>query len=148
MKGSVPPRVDFYLLNRHLTDGQLLGACRLAQKIYTLGHTALVQTMDVEQARALDDLMWTFDQSSFVPHGLDEQEAQLDVPILIGYQTPQINNRNVLVSLLGDVPECYEHYPRIVEFVDHTTDDKSKARERFRFYREQGCTLQTHNLHI
>lgn len=142
------PRVDFYLLNRHTADSRLRGACRLSQKIYTLGHTVLIQANDLEQARALDDLMWTFDQSSFVPHSLDEQEVQHDMPILIGYQTPQVNNRSVLVSLLDDAPDYYHLYPRIVEFVDNTVDGKSKARERFRFYREQGCTLQTHDLQI
>lgn len=135
------------MLDRHAPEGRLRGACRLSQKIYTLGHTALVQTEDLEQAKALDDLMWTFDQSSFIPHSLDKV-AENDVPILIGYETPQSNNRNVLISLLGEVPDYYDNYPRIVEFVDNTVDDKSKARDRFRFYRDQGCTLETHDLQI
>lgn len=142
------PRVDFYLLNRHTPDGKLHAACRLSQKIYTLGHTALIQIPDLEQASALDNLMWTFDQSSFVPHSIDVQEADHRVPILIGYQIPQTNNRNVLISLLDDVPDYYGQYSRIVEFVDNTVEDKSRARDRFRFYRDKGCNLETHDLHI
>ena len=141
-------RVDFYLLNRYSPDGRLRGACRLCQKIYTLGHTALVQVSDLEQAQALDDLMWTFDQSSFVPHGVDKENCDQNIPILIGYQTPQTNDRNVLISLLNAVPDYYNQYERIAEFVDNTADDKSSARDRFRFYRERGCDLQTHDLQI
>lgn len=142
------PRVDFYLLNRLIADGRLRGACRLSQKIYTLGHTALIQTTDLEQAKALDDMMWTFDQSSFVPHSIDDPETHDDVPILIGYQTPENNNRNVLISLLGEIPVYYDCYPRIVEFVDNSVEDKSRARDRFRYYRDQGCALETHDLQI
>lgn len=142
------PRVDFYLLDRHAPDGKMRAACRLSQKIYALGHTALIQAPDLEQAKTLDDLMWTFDQSSFVPHSLNEPEGNHKAPILIGYQTPQINDRNVLISLLGAVPDYYEHYPRVVEFVDSTVEDKSRARDRFRFYRDQECAMETHNLQI
>lgn len=142
------PRVDFYLLSRHITDGKLRAACRLCQKIYTLGHTALIQARDLEQAEAMDDLMWTFDQSSFIPHGLDVQDAQSDLPIVIGYLPPTSKHHNVLISLLDVVPDYFDQYPRIAEFVDDTAQDKSQARHRFRLYRDQGCALKTHDVQI
>lgn len=142
------PRIDFYLLSRHTADGKLRAACRLCQKIYTLGHTALIQAQDLAQAETLDELMWTFDQSSFVPHALNDEDTRPDAPIVIGYLQPTSNQENVLVSLLDTVPEYFDRYSRIAEFVDNTPEDKSKARDRFRVYREQGCTLETHNIQI
>ena len=142
------PRVDFYLLTRHVADGKLRAACRLCQKIYTLGHTALIQARDLAQAETLDDLMWTFDQSSFIPHGLYDKDAQADLPIVIGYLPPESNHHNVLVSLLDMVPDYFDQYPRIAEFVDDTPEDKSHARDRFRLYRDQGCALETHDIQI
>ncbi|MDJ0956765.1 MAG: DNA polymerase III subunit chi [Arenicellales bacterium] len=142
------PRVDFYLLNRHTPDGKLRAACRLCQKIYTLGHTALIQARDLAQAETLDDLMWTFDQSSFVPHALTDETTRPDAPIVIGYLEPTYNQENVLISLLDTVPDYFIQYSRIAEFVDDTVEDKSKARDRFRLYREHGCTLETHDIRI
>ena len=142
------PRVDFYLLSRHTEDGKLRAACRLCHKIYTLGHTALIQAADLAQAETLDDLMWTFDQSSFIPHALNDKAIQPDTPIVIGYLQPTSNQENVLVSLLDEVPDYFDQYSRIAEFVDDTDEDKSKARDRFRVYRERGCTLETHDIQV
>lgn len=143
------PRVDFYLLDHHTPDGKLRAVCRLSQKIYSLGQTALIQTPDEDQARTLDDLMWTFDQSSFIPHGMggggDDDPAP---PITIDCQPRSTERHNVLISLLEVVPEHYSQYERIAEFVDDTPDDKAKARDRFRFYREAGCALKTHDIHV
>ena len=140
------PRVDFYLLSRHTADGKLRAACRLCQKIYTLGHTALIQARDLAQAETLDDLMWTFDQSSFVPHALNDKATRPNTPIVIGYLQPRSNQENVLVSLLDEVPDYFDQYSRIAEFVDSTDEDKSKARDRFRVYRERGCALEIHDI--
>ncbi|MEZ5578324.1 MAG: DNA polymerase III subunit chi [Candidatus Competibacteraceae bacterium] len=43
-------------------------ACRLADKAYGLGHTVYLFTASEARAAALDDLLWTFRQDSFVPH--------------------------------------------------------------------------------
>ena len=142
------PRVDFYLLVRHTADGKLRAACRLCQKIYTLGHTALIQARDLAQAETLDDLMWTFDQSSFIPHALNDKGTRADSPIVIGYLQPTSTQENVLVSLLDTVPDYFDQYSRIAEFVDDTAEDKTKARDRFRVYRERGCRLETHDIQI
>ena len=142
------PQVDFYLLDRHMPDGRLRAVCRLSQKIYTLGKTVFIQTADPAQAKALDDMMWTFDQSSFVPHGVNaESIATADLPVVIGHGTsPPNHDYNVLISLSDKVPEYFSRYQRVVEFVDNTEQDKAQARDRFRHYRDQGCTLQTHDI--
>jgi DNA polymerase-3 subunit chi len=143
------PKIDFYLLDRHVADGRLRAACRLCKKIHALGHRIYVRTPDLEQAKALDDLMWTFDQSSFVPHGLyDPERSMVEVPVAIGQQPPSGGNYNVLVTLLDTVPDDYDEFPRVAELVDNTPEDKARARDRYRWYRTQGCDLQKHDITI
>lgn len=143
------PQIDFYLLDQQVKDGRLRASCRLCKKIHTLGHTAFVQTPDLEQAKTLDDMLWTFDQSSFVPHGLyDPGRNKTAFPIVIGQQPPPNSGYNVLISLLDTVPEHYEEYPRVVEFVDCTPQDRAQARERYRLYRDRDCILETHEINI
>ena len=140
-------RVDFYLLNRHLPDGRLRVACRLAQKIYKLGHRAYILTRDDREARQLDDLLWTFDQGSFVPHHRDTPDhGGESSPIVIGHDTPGSSGGNVLISLTEDAPACFDHFERIADVVDDLDEDKAKARERFRFYRDRGYDLDTHDI--
>lgn len=142
-------RVDFYLLNRLIPNGRLLAACRLIQKIHSLGNTALIQTPDLEQAKVLDDLLWTFDQSSFIPHGLTDETTEVaSQPVAIGHHPPSNFRHNVLISLLDTVPDYFDRFQRIAEFIDDNAEDKARARLRFRVYRDFGCTLQTHDIKI
>lgn len=143
------PQVDFYLLDRHIPDGRLRAACRLCKKIHALGHRIYVQTSDLEQAQTLDGLMWTFDQSSFVPHGLYRAERASDeIPVAIGQQPPPGNIYGVLVTLLDDVPQGYDDFPRVAELVDNTPEDKARARDRYRWYRDRGCDLYKHDITV
>lgn len=145
----MPPKIDFYLLDRHMENGRLRAACRVSKKIHSLGHRIYVQTPDLEQAKVLDDLMWTFDQSSFVPHGLyDPDHLDHHTPIAIGRHSSPEGGYNVLISLLESVPESYESFPRVVELVDNTPEDKALARDRYRWYRERGCDLDKHEITV
>ena len=141
------PRVDFYLLKQHVPNGRLVAICRLSQKIYTLGYTISIQAPDSMQAKALDDLMWTFDQGSFIPHDLiDETTEKPDTPVTIAHQPPSKHCHNVLISMLEEVPEYFDQYQRVAEIVDNTQQDRVEARERYRVYRQRGCSLETHDI--
>ena len=141
-------RVDFYLLRQAAPDGKLRAVCRLANKIYQLGQTAFVYAASAGQARRLDELLWVFDQGSFVPHcRLDDREAPAAAPIVISHNAPPCETaQNVLISLLDEVPGHYQDFSRVAEMVDADDADKARARARFRYYRSQGCALGTHEI--
>jgi DNA polymerase-3 subunit chi len=44
------------------------------------------------------------------------------------------------------MPADVNAYERIAEIVDVDPERKRTARERYKQYREQGCTLESHNL--
>ena len=144
------PRVDFYLLLNSRADAKLQLACRLANKIYRIGKTVFVQAADAEQAGRLDDLMWTFEQGSFLPHRqVGEQSGSLPEPVIIGHEgAPCESGQNVLISLGNEAPRHYAEYERIADIVAADDDDKARARERFRFYRSLGCKLETHDISL
>lgn len=136
-------RVDFYLLNQHVPDGKLLFACRLSKKALAQGMTAFIQAGDDKQASKLDDMLWTFDQGSFVPHRMDRDEGD-PAPVVIGTEAPGGNPPDVLIALAGDAPGNLRGFSRIAEVVDATDQDKQSARQRYKLYKEQGCELNTH----
>ena len=143
-------KVDFYLLGAG-HNSHALFACRLAEKVWRLGHRVYLLAADPPAANELDDLLWTFSQGSFVPHALCKQEEDADHhadnhPVLIGHAEPPAAFSDVLISLVPDVPAWFGRFTRVVEMVGTNEDDKTRARERFRFYRERGYPLETHNL--
>lgn len=139
------PHVAFYLLKQSVPDGKLRAACRLTRKAVARGYTAYIQTGDSEQARRLDDLLWTFDQGSFLPHRLDGDDPD-PAPVVIGDAAPESDAPDVLIVLGRDIPEHFAMYRRIAEVVDGTDEDKRLARQRYKAYKERGCEPETHHI--
>lgn len=137
------PDVDFYLLNQSVPDGKLRTACRLSRKALSQGYTAYIQTTDNEQSSRLDDLLWTFDQGSFIPHSRDRNDP---APVIIGSDPPGENPPDVLISLADDMPGHFHVYRRIAEIVGPTDDEKRLARQRYKVYKDRGCALETHHI--
>jgi DNA polymerase-3 subunit chi len=139
-------RVDFYLLDHATEGGKDAAVCKLAHKAFRLGHRIYILTHDHEDAQRLDRLLWTFAAYSFIPHGLGARPADADLPVLIGQNEPPAAHEDVLIQLTPQVPEFFSRFQRVAEVVDGSDGEKTRARERFRFYRSRGYELQTHNL--
>jgi len=139
-------RVDFYLIEDAAERGKDIAVCRLAHKAFLLGHRIYILTENDEDARRLDRLMWTFSAGSFIPHATSSENGDADYPVLIGHDEPPAVHEDVLIQLAPKVPEYFSRFQRVAEIVDDNEDGKVLARERFRFYRDRGYTLQTHQL--
>ena len=140
------PRIDFYVLPDCKDNGRALLACRLTDKAYSLGHTVYLLTASEAQAAALDDLLWTFRQDSFVAHERFPPAGEEDSPVLVGAAPPVEVNAQVLINFTDVLPEGFERFERVVELVDQNPDVLARSRERFRQYRERGCAPETHKL--
>jgi DNA polymerase-3 subunit chi len=139
-------RVDFYLLDYTTQGGKDSAVCKLTHKAFRLGYRVYILTADHDSAQRLDRLLWTFSAGSFIPHGLGPSSENTDFPVLIGQEEPPPTHEDVLIQLGQRVPECFSRFQRVAEVVDDSDDAKTLARERFRFYRDRGYTLQTHKL--
>jgi DNA polymerase-3 subunit chi len=93
----------------------------------------------------MDDLLWTFDERSFVPHRLC-REPGAAAPVALTATAEGAPPADVLVNLRGGPPEMPLRYPRIAEIVDADAERRRLGRERFKFYREMKIPLKTHQL--
>jgi DNA polymerase-3 subunit chi len=141
-------RVDFYVLKSSAAKQRLLLACRLAEKAYMKQLTAVIANESLAEAQALDDLLWTFSDRSFVPHGLCLNDADADpgTPIRITVGAQHASPADLLVNLTASLPPHAERYARIIEIIDADAERKRLGRERFKAYRESKFTLDTHQL--
>ena len=161
-------RVDFYVLPDTTGEARLAFACRIAEKAYTRAHRVYLHASSAAEAERLDALLWTFRDTSFVPHALAGTAfaaANLP-PVLIGHEDGHANDflaaemgtflispgeiRNVpisvLINLRDDVPAFHDRFARVAEIVDADAGHRHRSRERFRTYRAHGCLLETHRL--
>lgn len=139
-------RVDFYLIDQTTESGHDAAVCKLAHKAFRLGHRIYILTPDHNHAQRLDRLLWIFSAGSFIPHGLSSETADADIPVLLGYDEPPASFEDVLIQLAPQVPEYFSRFQRVAEVVGGADEDKARARERFKFYRDRGYALQTHKI--
>lgn len=141
-------RVDFYLTQDATSQQRHMTACRLVEKAFRLGHHVYVHTNDPQQASQFDDLLWTFNKTSFVPHccnnvAIDTADYQA---VVIGQQHHLDAKHDVLINLADSIPDFFTRFERVAEIVGGQEADRETSRERFRFYRDRGYALETHEL--
>ncbi|QKT04540.1 DNA polymerase III subunit chi [Ectothiorhodospiraceae bacterium 2226] len=152
-------RIDFYVLPEG-EDRREWFACRITEKAYSHGHAVYLQAADAAEAARLDGLLWTFRAGSFVPHRLAGDEAAApagEPPVIVAWEgladgeepsralAAQAEDA-VLVTLTDEVPLFFSHFPRVVELVAGDERQRAAARARFRFYRDRGYSIQTHEV--
>ena len=142
-------RIDFYLQQATTSSSLDLLVCRLVDKAFRQGHRVYILTADAESATRLDHLLWTFNGGSFIPHGVyhgsGDQPAEAP-PVMLGHREPPPTWHDVLVILGPEVPSCFSRFERVAEVVGESEAEKVQARERFRFYRDRGYPLETHEI--
>ena len=137
-------RVGFYVVKAADQSQRLQVAVRLADKAFQRGHNIYINASDEDQARCLDDLLWTYRPSSFLPHGL-HGEQQSDT-IAIGWgQEPQGHN-DLLINLQLEIPEFFSRFRRVAEVVTQDPASLQALRRSWTFYKGRGYQLEKHDL--
>jgi DNA polymerase III subunit chi len=141
--------VDFYVLPGSDARARLRVACRLAEKAYLASARVLVWSDDAAELAAFDELLWTFADRSFVPHEPFQSAQQWqEVPVLLsGPAEPETRATfEVLLNLGRTVPAVAADAARVLEVIDADEARRQAGRGRFRTYREQGLSPQTHHI--
>jgi len=139
-------QVDFYILQDSQPDARTLLTCRLTEKAFKQGHQVYINTESGQQLKILDDMLWTFRDGSFLPHGRYEANVGSTHPVLLGYAVEPEGPSDVLVNLSNDIPVFFSRFNRVAELVGGDEAQRESARERYRFYKDRGYALNTHNL--
>lgn len=129
-------------------DECLMRACLLAEREYERRRRSVVFATE-QAADALDSLLWTFRQNSFVPHGQwQEIEGPVMESVVITSKGPEEVNdsrfRDVLIVVHdGGLPASYKQFERICDFAPSYDEClKKNARERFRACQEAGFRMR------
>ena len=141
-------QVDFYILEKSRHD-QLRLACHLAEKAFLSNMTVYVHAASAAQAMQLDKLLWVFRDGSFVPHRcINEQDTtgKYEEKVVIGCGEDSQQHHDILINLASEVPAIFSRFDRVAELVDRGDEPRASGRQRFRFYRDRGYSLNTHRM--
>jgi DNA polymerase-3 subunit chi len=133
-------RIDFY----QTSGDEHAFACRLIDLVYRKGHRIYVHTATEEQAKTLNEQLWTFKEDSYVPHSLHSEA--IDVPIKIGFDHEPEEHQDVLINLSGQIPHFFSRFDRVAEVVPVDQNSRKSARENYAYYKERGYVLNYHEI--
>jgi DNA polymerase-3 subunit chi len=141
-------RVDFYVLKSAAATQRWAFACRLTEKAYLRDLRIVIVNDTLADAQALDDLLWTFNERSFIPHKICLDERSLDpaTKVHLTVEPTVPSGADLLVNLAARLPAQWERYPRIAEIIDADEERRRLGRERFKSYRDLKVELETHQL--
>jgi DNA polymerase-3 subunit chi len=91
----------FYHLERRALEDVLPG---LVEKSLQRGWRALVRTDSAERSDALDTLLWTYDDQSFLPHAQTGDGDSTRQPVLISVEDANLNRAEIIFYVGGALP--------------------------------------------
>ena len=138
-------RVDFYILPDESRQSMQRFACRLAEKAYLQGHKVLIQTESAEEARQMDDLLWTLQDDNFIPHGIFNASSSDVQPVVIYHSNEKMDNINLLINL-SSLSMQDQSVERIAEILNQQTSRKQTGREHYKTYRNSGFDMHHHEI--
>jgi len=138
-------RADFYILNGNTAPSRF--SCTVAGKAFNQGNSVYIVAANQDEAARLDDLLWTYQDISFLPHACVDV-ATPGTPIIIGWPGAQVPQTDVLINLADSVPDTIEGFNRVIEIVADETSRREQGRERYKIYRERGYEMFKHDISL
>ena len=134
--------IDFYT---HV-DAPLEVVGKLVAKAWKQHGSVRVLTPDRAVSDRLDRLLWTQSALSFIPHCRLDHPLAGETPVIVDETLEHSGPAAVLINLHRDPPAFFSRFERVAEVIERDDAAMEAGRSRFRFYRERGYVLRTHNL--
>jgi DNA polymerase III subunit chi len=140
------PRADFYLIDKpRFREDPLLLVCELVKKAYAAEQPTLVLARSRDQAEQLDEKLWEFDESAFIPHQVvGDADDDAITAVLILPPDMQTPDRPLVVNLRDEcAPGLFE---RVLEVIPADEAERAGSRERWKTYKAAGFEVCKHDM--
>ena len=131
--------VLFYHLERQPLERVLPS---LVERTLARGWRAVVQAGSEERVEALDTLLWTYTDESFLPHGTRKDGNIAEQPVFLTID--DVNPNGATVRFLVDGADLADitGYERIVYLFDGNDESAvARAREQWKSAKGAGCAI-------
>ncbi len=115
MTGSTSTEVFFYHLERQTLEQVLPG---LVERTLERGWRAVVQAGSTERLAAIDTLLWTYKEDSFLAHGTRAEGHAEHQPVFLTTGDDNPNGAGIRFLVDGAVASSFAGYTRVVCIFD------------------------------
>jgi DNA polymerase-3 subunit chi len=111
----------------------------LIEKARERGLKVVVRAGSAERLAALDDLLWTYSEESFLAHGTAAEEAPETQPVLLTTADERPNDAEILFLVdNAPLPAAYPYTRVIMLFDGHDSEAVEAARAAWREVKDLG----------
>jgi len=135
-------RIDFYF-NAHDKYDVMR---KLVVKVLNSGQSVFVYARDAATVKQVDQYLWLNQPLSFIPHVLCSHPLAGRTSVVIGDNPDCLPKPEVLINLDDSLPEAFAKFERMLEVVSEQGEDRVQSRDRFRFFKDRGYPVFTHDL--
>ena len=131
-------RVDFYHLQKQTLE-QVLP--KLLEKAYSLGKAIKIKIGNEERVEFINSQLWTFDDTSFIPHGSKKDGFAEAQPIWLSAEDDNPNHATLLFLVDGaDIsPDDAQNFERIFNIFDANDENALElARRQWKQFKSGG----------
>jgi DNA polymerase-3 subunit chi len=139
-------RVDFYVLKSSTAKQRWTFACRLTEKAYLRDLKVVLLGDTLAEVEAIDALLWTFSERSFVPHDILSGGPGAALAVQLTQDLDSVASADLLVNVSTRLPARLDRFARVAEIIDADDERRRLGRERFKAYRELKLAVETHQL--
>ncbi len=131
--------INFY----HLTRDTLASALpKLAARAYAQGLRTVIRATDDVRVKMIDELLWTYEDDSFLPHGTARNNHADLQPIFISTEADNPNGAKLLMLVDNRLDDDIDQFERCFYlFEGHDNEQVNAARAAWKQLKSQGLTL-------
>lgn len=131
-------RIDFHT---NIPD-KVAYACRLARKAYGAAGKVVLLAASEDQAAQLNEALWTFSDTDFLPHVMAGDPLAGSTPIIVtASMDAPLPHTDILVNLGQSIPDGVDRFARVFEIVSTDEQDAQAGRQRYVSYKQNSYPL-------
>lgn len=114
---------------------------KLLEKVYASGKKTLIRVETLDQAKELDQLLWTYSPNEFMPHGLALGGHCAEYPIVITDKDENPNQSEILVMIGTAWNDLWQNFDRcLLMFDGHRPNELEFARQQWLAVKDKGVS--------
>ena len=138
----------FYILNK--AEDLKISVCKIIKEYYKKKYKIFVSSHSNDLVDELNNLLWTFEQISFIPH-CTTKNYDKNSPILLGGKDSfpeevNLKEYDVWLNLDDEMEENYTDFEIIIEIVSKNEEERILSRKRYLNYQKNNFEVKHEKL--
>lgn len=121
--------------------------CDVVDNEFSQGNKVVINVSDETEGKTLDNMLWSWIQSSFIPHNFTDSLINTNKdPVIIATDISENISFDTLILVHPAELDVCNNYKRVIDFAEKYNPTKLETdRKRYKLYRDKKIAVKTLN---